>query len=73
MKDVCHVLCEELFMLDVRHSQGWINHWVNRANARDLALLGASRLNTKILLYWFFMFLGCSPRVKIVELCNYCV
>jgi len=23
-----------------------------------------SRLNIKILLYWFFMFLGCSPRVK---------
>jgi len=28
----------------------------------------ASRLNIKRLLYWFFMSLGCSPRVKIVEL-----
>jgi len=33
----------------------------------------ASRLNTKVFLYWFFMFLGCSPRVKIVELFDYCV
>jgi len=34
---------------------------------------GASRLNIKTLLYLFFMFLGCSPRVKIVELFDYCV
>jgi len=53
--------------------QGRINHWTNRANARGLALLGASRLNTKILLYWIFQFLGCSPHVKIVELFDYCV
>jgi len=48
--------------------QGRIDHWANRANARGLALLGALRLNIKTLLYWFFMFLGCSPRVKIAEL-----
>jgi len=48
--------------------QGRINHWANRANARGLAFLGASRLNTKTLLYCFFMFLGCSPRVKVVVL-----
>ena len=29
---------------------------------------GASRLGIKTLLYWFFIFLDCSPRVKIVEL-----
>jgi len=29
---------------------------------------GASRWNIKTLLYWFFMFLGSSPRVTIVEL-----
>jgi len=29
---------------------------------------GASRLNMKTLLYWCFVFLGCSPRVKIVDL-----
>jgi len=40
-----------------------INHWANRANPR---------LNTKILFYWMFKFLGCSPRVKIVELFDYC-
>jgi len=34
---------------------------------------GASRLNTNTLLYWFFMFLGRSTRVKIVELFDYCV
>jgi len=33
----------------------------------------ASRLNIKRLLYWFFVSLGCSPRVKIVELFDYCV
>jgi len=32
-----------------------------------------SRLNTKTLLYWFFTFLGCSTRVKIVQLFDYCV
>jgi len=53
--------------------QGRINHWAKRANARGLALLGASRLNIKTLLYRFFMFSGCSPRVKIVELFDYCV
>jgi len=53
--------------------QGQINHLENQANARGLALLGASRLNDKTPLYWFFMFLGCYPRVKIVELFNYCV
>jgi len=35
--------------------QGRINHWANRANAWGLALLGASRLNIKTLLYCFFM------------------
>ena len=34
---------------------------------------GVSRLNIKTLLYWFFMILGCSPRVKIVELFDDCV
>jgi len=34
---------------------------------------GASRLNIKTLFYWFFMFIGCSPRIKIVELFDYCV
>ena len=34
---------------------------------------GALRLNIKTLLYWFFMFLCCSSRVKIVELFDYCV
>ena len=55
------------------HAEGWINPWGNRANDRMLALLGASRLNVKALLYWFFMFSGCSPRVKIAELYDYCV
>jgi len=35
--------------------EGQINHRANRTNARGLALLGASRLNIKTLLYWFFM------------------
>ena len=48
--------------------QGQISHWANRANARGLALLEASLLNIKRLLYLFFMFFGCSPRVKIVEI-----
>jgi len=56
-----------------RYIQGRINHWANRANARGLALLGASRLDIKRRLHWFFMSLGCSPRVKIVELFDYCV
>ena len=34
---------------------------------------GALRLNIKTLLYWFFIFLGCWPRVKIVEFFEYCV
>jgi len=55
------------------NTQGLINHWANRANARSHALLGASRLKIKILLYWFFVFLGCSPRVKNVEIFDYCV
>ena len=38
--------------------QGRINHWAN----------WASRLNIKTLLHSCFMFLGCSPRVKIVEI-----
>jgi len=29
---------------------------------------GASRLNIKRLVYWFFRYLGCPPRVNIVEL-----
>ena len=41
--------------------QGRIDHWAKRENARGLALLDASHLNIKTLLYWFFMFLGCSP------------
>jgi len=49
-----------------------INHWANRANARGLALLGASHLNIKAL-HWFFIFLGYSPRAKIVELFGHCV
>jgi len=53
--------------------QGQINHWANQANARGLALLVALRLNVKTLLYWFFMFLDCSPSVKIVEIFDYCV
>ena len=53
--------------------QGRINHWANRANARGLALLGASRLNIKTLLYWFFVLLSCSARVTIAELFCYCV
>jgi len=32
-----------------------------------------SRLNIETLLYWFFMFLGSSPRVKIAEIFDYCV
>jgi len=55
------------------YRQGRINHWANRANARGLALLGASCLDIKTLLYWFFIFLGCSPCVKIVELIDNCV
>ena len=46
---------------------GQINHWANRANIR------ASRLNIKTLLYWFFMFLGCSLGVKIAKIFHYCV
>jgi len=34
--------------------QGRINHWANRSNVRGLALLGASRLNIKSLLYTGF-------------------
>ena len=34
---------------------------------------GASRLNIKTFLYWIFMFLGYSPRLKIVEIFDYCV
>jgi len=36
------------------YNQGRINHWANWANTQGLALLGASRLNMKTLLYWFF-------------------
>jgi len=32
-----------------------------------MQMLGASRLNTKTLLYWFYMVLGCSSRVEIVD------
>jgi len=32
---------------------------------------GASRFNTKTLFYCFFVFSGCSPRVKIVEFLIY--
>jgi len=54
--------------------QGQINHWANRANTQDFTLLGASHLYIKIpLLYCFFMFLGCSPRIKIVELFDNCI
>jgi len=35
-------------------------------------LPGASRLEIKTRLYWFFILIGCSPRVKIVELFDYC-
>jgi len=34
---------------------------------------GASRLDIKTLLYCFFIFLGCSPRVKNAELFGYWV
>jgi len=34
---------------------------------------GVSRLDIKTLPYWFFIFLGCSARVKIVEVFDYCV
>jgi len=45
--------------------QGRINHWTNQATDPGLMLLGASRLETKA--HRFFMFLGCSSRVKIVD------
>jgi len=38
-----------------RYMQVWINHWANRANARGLTLLGASRSDIKALLCWFFI------------------
>jgi len=41
--------------------QGRINHWANRANARGFALEYQS---TRLLV---FMFLGCSPCVKLIE------
>jgi len=34
--------------------QGQINHWANRANARGLVLLRASRLNVKTFLLVVF-------------------
>jgi len=49
-------------------NQARINLWANRTNAWGLAMLGASRLNIKTLLHSCFMFLGCSPRIKIVIL-----
>ena len=49
-------------------SQGQINHWANRANARGLALLGASRLNVKTLLCWFFMFSNSPTYLKLLGL-----
>jgi len=55
------------------YSQGRINHWANRANARGLALWGLAleyQNNTPLL---DFMCLGCSPRVKIIEVFDYCV
>jgi len=55
------------------YTQGRINQWANRANTRRLKFWGISRLNIKILLYWFFMFLGCSLRVKNAELFDDCV
>jgi len=48
-------------------NQGRINHW------QIGQMHGASRLNSKTLFYWFFMFSSCSPRVKIVELFDDCV
>jgi len=41
-------------------------------NGQTGQMRGASRLNTKTL-HWFFMFLGCSLRVKIAEVFVYCV
>ena len=55
------------------HIQGRINHCANRANARGLELLGASRLNVKTFLLLDFHDLGCSTRVKNVELFDYYV
>jgi len=53
--------------------QSRISHWANQANARGLALLWASRMNIKALHSVSFMFLGCSPHVKVAELLDYCV
>jgi len=33
----------------------------------------ALRLHIETLLYWFFMFLSCSPHVKIIAPCDDCV
>jgi len=51
---------------------GLTNHWANWENARGLALSGASHFNIKTYLCKFFVFLGCSPRGKIVELLDCC-
>jgi len=48
-------------------------NYENPANARGLALLGASLLNIKTLFCWFSMFSGFLPLVKIVEIFNKCV
>jgi len=55
------------------YMQGRIKHWTIRANSWGLAYLGASRLNIKTFFYWFFMFLGCSPRGKIEQFFDDCV
>jgi len=61
-----HDVFLQLKMINPRN-QGRINHW------QTGQMHGASRLNIKTLFYWFFMFLNCSPRVKIAELFDDCV
>ena len=46
--------CLYLSLFFENYNHGRINHWANQANAQGFALLGASCLNMKTLLYWFF-------------------
>ena len=51
--NVYFILISESRPYALSYRQGRINHWASRTNARGLALLRASRLDIKTLLYWF--------------------
>jgi len=69
--DCCHNMAWSIFFVVYKGRKGTARAGLIFGPSEQMP--GASRLDMKTLLYWFFIFLDCSPRVKTVELFDGCV